>query len=119
MQSVETRNQRPGAFLLLGVALAAVGAVSLVVSIIASGLQYRALETAGEDVGFTPTWILVWHAVSWLLLAVGVPIAYGRASKKMGLNLVWRAIGWGMVALFVAVGAYFFVGGLVHGLQHG
>ncbi len=102
--------------MLLGLALASVGAVSLVASIIASGLQYRALETAGKDVGLTPTWIMVWHAVSWLLLAVGVLVAYSRVSKKTDLNLGWRAIGWVIVALFAAVGTYFFIGGLVYGL---
>ncbi len=116
MQSVETRNRRPGDLLLLGIGIASVGAVSLIASIIASGLQYRALETAGKDVGLTPTWVMAWHAVSWLLLAVGVPMAYGRASKMIGLNLVWRTVGWVIVALFVAVGTYLFVGGLVYGL---
>ncbi|SER38674.1 hypothetical protein [Corynebacterium cystitidis] len=58
----------------LGFLFIGIGLVSLAVSVIASGLDYRQMEAQGLD-RYAPTWILVWHALSLLVTIVGVIVA--------------------------------------------
>ncbi len=50
------------------------GFVSLVMSIVASGLDYIEWEKSGAPVSHTPAWILAWHELSFVTIAVGVAL---------------------------------------------
>lgn len=51
--------------------LIVLGAVSFAVSVIANGLNYRALEFSATE-GRTPQWIVVWHFISIAVTLVGI-----------------------------------------------
>lgn len=60
-----------------GIAVTFLGALIFIASFIASGIQYRISETAGE-VTDTPAWIVIWHGVGLAATIVGL-VVFGSA----------------------------------------
>ncbi|WPF66213.1 MULTISPECIES: hypothetical protein [unclassified Corynebacterium] len=54
-----------------GLAIFVLAAVSFALSLLASGMDYRAQEQAGIMPGPTPEWIMYWHYASWAAGLVG------------------------------------------------
>lgn len=54
----------------VALAVTIAGAVSFVLSVLASGLNYRYLESQGAHNLYAPDWIVWWHAVSLLVFLV-------------------------------------------------
>ena len=60
----------------------ALGCLSMIASIVASGVDYRAWEASGEPVSMTPDWIVNWHGISLVIILVGIGIFILRAIQN-------------------------------------
>lgn len=51
---------------------AVIGAVSLLASLVAAGIEYRIWEASGEPYHSTPLWIVAWHYISLLVIVLSI-----------------------------------------------